>query len=143
MWSWSCAGGERRLEFETLRQRALCRLEHLGLTIRPGSVHEEEYCYIPMGGNLPDLAQRVRRPAASPCLAPQLANLALGLAQVIAVGGAAATVHPSTGYQLCRMLASSTDLASTISAELKRSDFDPDAAAAAAYRTLWPNQLRY
>ena len=73
-----------------------------------------------MGGNLPDLSQRV-----------------------IAVGGAAATVHPSTGYQLCRMLASSTELAATISSELGRADFAPDAAAAAAYRSLWPPALRY
>ena len=56
---------------------------------------EEEFCYIPMGGNLPDLSQRV-----------------------LAVGGAANTVHPATGYQLCRMLASSTDLASAISSNL-------------------------
>ena len=65
------------------------------------------------------------------------------LAQVIAFGGAAATVHPATGYQLCRMLASSTDVASTIDAELSRADFTPDAASAAAYATLWPPQLRY
>ena len=44
---------ERRLEFRTLKERALTRLDHLGLTIKPGSVHDEEYCYIPMGGNLP------------------------------------------------------------------------------------------
>lgn len=112
--------GGRRLEFSTLKQRALARLAHLGMTIKPGSVTEEEYCYIPMGGNLPELSQRV-----------------------IAVGGAAATVHPSTGYQLCRMLASSTDLAGAISAELRRPDFSPDAAAAAAYRSMWTPQLRY
>jgi len=98
----------------------MSRLSHLGMRIVPGSVHEEEYCYIPMGGNLPDLSQRV-----------------------IAVGGAAATVHPSTGYQLCRMLASATDLAATVSTELGRDDFGPDAAAAAAYRSLWTPQLRY
>lgn len=112
--------GERRLEFGTLKQRALCRLKHLGMTIRPGSVQEEEYCYIPMGGNLPDLGQRI-----------------------VAVGGAAATVHPSTGYQLCRMLASSTDLASALSAQLSSDGFDPDVAAAAGYRALWTPQLRY
>ena len=58
----------------------------------PGTIEEEEFCYIPMGGALPDLTQRV-----------------------VAVGGAAATVHPSTGYQLCRMLASSTDIATALS----------------------------
>ena len=40
-----------------------------------------------MGGALPDASQRV-----------------------VPFGGAANTVPPSTGYQLCRMLASSTDV---------------------------------
>lgn len=80
---------------------------------------EEEFCYIPMGGNLPDLSQRV-----------------------LAVGGAANTVHPATGYQLCRMLASSTDLASAISSNLK-SGASADVAAAAGYRALWTPNHRY
>ena len=37
-------------------------------------VEEEEYCYIPMGGELPDLTQRI-----------------------IGFGGAANMVHPATG----------------------------------------------
>jgi lycopene beta-cyclase len=37
-------------------------------------VEEEEYCYIPMGGELPDLTQRV-----------------------VGFGGAANMVHPATG----------------------------------------------
>ena len=106
---------ERRLEFAELKRRCELRLKHLGITVRPGTIEEEEYCYIPMGGNLPDLTQRV-----------------------VAVGGAAATVHPATGYQLCRMLASSTDLATALSSELSKGEsFDPDAAAAAGYRALW------
>jgi len=40
---------------------------------------QEEYCYIPMGGELPDRTQRV-----------------------IAFAGAANTVHPSTGYASTR-----------------------------------------
>lgn len=39
-------------------------------------VEEEEYCYIPMGGELPDLTQRV-----------------------IGFGGAANMVHPATGTE--------------------------------------------
>jgi Lycopene cyclase protein len=39
-------------------------------------VEEEEYCYIPMGGELPDLAQRV-----------------------VGFGGAANMVHPATGAE--------------------------------------------
>ena len=41
-------------------------------------VEEEEYCYIPMGGELPDLAQRV-----------------------VGFGGAANMVHPATGIVIC------------------------------------------
>jgi Lycopene cyclase protein len=41
-------------------------------------VEEEEYCYIPMGGELPDLAQRV-----------------------VGFGGAANMVHPATGAVVC------------------------------------------
>lgn len=37
-------------------------------------VEEEEYCYIPMGGELPDLTQRI-----------------------VGFGGAANMVHPATG----------------------------------------------
>lgn len=41
-------------------------------------VEEEEYCYIPMGGELPDLAQRI-----------------------VGFGGAANMVHPATGAVIC------------------------------------------
>ena len=56
------------------------------------------------------------------------------------LGGAGAMV-PSTGYQACRMLASSTDVAAALSSEL-RAGSGPDAAAAAAYRAMWPPSLR-
>ena len=108
--------GERRLGFAECKRRALRRLEHLGVALVPSTVEEEEFCYIPMGGSLPDLTQRV-----------------------VAIGGAAATVHPSTGYQLCRMLASSTEVASALNTELDQavSEFSPDRAAAAAYQRMW------
>ena len=44
----------------------------LGITVL--GVEEEEYCYIPMGGELPDLTQRI-----------------------LGFGGAANMVHPATG----------------------------------------------
>ena len=62
------------------------QFEFHGIEFDPESVREEEYCYIPMGGALPDPEQRI-----------------------VPFGGAANTVHPATGYQLCRMLCSSTD----------------------------------
>jgi len=111
--------GERRLEFEVLKQRLIKRLEFHGITYDPDSVREEEYCYIPMGGTLPDMSQRI-----------------------VPIGGAANTVHPATGYQLCRMLASSTGVAAALTTELQRPDFDPDAAAAAAHASLWPEANR-
>ena len=112
--------GARRLEFETLKRRLHARLAHLGIEYDPASVREEEYCYIPMGGALPEPSQRV-----------------------VPIGGAANTVHPATGYQLCRMLASSTQVADVLSVELRRgTEFDPDAAAAAAHAALWPRANR-
>ena len=113
--------GSRRLEFEQLKRRLIARLKHLGIKYDPESVRDEEFCYIPMGGALPDASQRV-----------------------IPFGGAAATVHPSTGYQLCRMLASCEDLIVAISASLEQSDdeFNADAAAASAHEALWPRSAR-
>jgi lycopene beta-cyclase len=59
------------------------------------------------------------------------------------VGGAANTVHPSTGYQLCRLLASSSLLANTVTQHLRSGNaYSPDAAAAAAHAALWPRRLR-
>ncbi len=40
---------KRRLSFEECKKRALRRLEFHG--IQYSDVEEEEYCYIPMGGN--------------------------------------------------------------------------------------------
>ena len=88
---------ERRLEFPLLKRRLLKRLEFHGIEFDPESVREEEYCYIPMGGALPDPEQRI-----------------------VPFGGAANTVHPATGYQLCRMLCSSTDVARALTTELRR-----------------------
>ena len=53
-----------------------------------------------------------------------------------------AFVHPATGHQLCRMLASAPLLVDALSTELRRPDFDPDAAAAAGHAALWPRANR-
>ena len=89
--------GERRLEFDTLKQRLIKRLEFHQIKYNPASVREEEYCYFPMGGCLPEPSQRI-----------------------VPFGGAANTVHPATGYQLCRMLACSGQRASRSSAPAAR-----------------------
>ena len=49
--------GERRLSFQECKKRAYRRLEHHGINVL--GVEEEEFCYIPMGGELPDLSQRL------------------------------------------------------------------------------------
>lgn len=108
--------GLRRLSFEECKRRAFLRLKHHDINVL--GVEEEEYCYIPMGGELPSLTQRV-----------------------VAFGGAANMVHPSTGYHACRMLAASTDLAAAISAGIK-SGSSPDAISASAYSALWSQQNR-
>ena len=47
--------------------------------VNVGEVFEEEFCYIPMGGDLPRKGQRV-----------------------VGIGAAGGLVHPSTGFQICR-----------------------------------------
>lgn len=103
------------LSFEECRQRCFARLKYLGVSVRPGTLSDEEFCYIPMGGPLPEPGQRV-----------------------VAFGGAAAIVHPATGYQLCRMMAASGDVAAALARELADpAGCRPDAAAAAAYEAIW------
>lgn len=59
-------------------------------------VEEVELCYIPMGGALPRKDQRV-----------------------VAFGGSAGLVHPSTGYQICRALAAAGPTAAAIAKEVR------------------------
>lgn len=103
--------GERRLTFAECKRRAMQRMEFHKMKLL--STLEEEYCYIPMGGELPDLTQRI-----------------------IAFGGAANMVHPSTGYQVNRMLAASTDVAQCIAKGLQMRRC-PDLIAASTYQQMW------
>lgn len=110
------------MDFDECRARLELRLAHLGVGVR--AVLEEELCYIPMGGALPSAYQRV-----------------------LAIGGAAGTVHAATGYMLCRMLASSAFVADEISRSLGQAAaaggaFDADGAAARVYGALWPKENR-
>eukprot|EP00929_Paragymnodinium_shiwhaense_P119911 TRINITY_DN91824_c0_g1_i1.p1 TRINITY_DN91824_c0_g1~~TRINITY_DN91824_c0_g1_i1.p1 ORF type:complete len:633 (-),score=119.20 TRINITY_DN91824_c0_g1_i1:18-1916(-) len=103
------------VSFEDCRRRCVARLQHLGVKVREGTICDEEYCYIPMGGPLPAHGQRV-----------------------VAFGAAATMVHPSTGYQLCRMMAGAGSLAACLARSLKAPGaWNPDAAAAGAYESLW------
>lgn len=105
---------ERRLSFDECKARALERLGHHKINVL--GMEEEEYCYIPMGGELPDAKQRV-----------------------IGFGGAANMVHPATGYHACRMLAASTELASVIGDNIDKS---PDYIASLAHNSIWNEKNR-
>ena len=108
--------GRRRLSFTECKRRAQKRLAYHGIKVL--NIEEEEYCYIPMGGELPERSQRV-----------------------IAFGAAANTVHPSTGYQACRMLAASTDVATEIGKGV-REGWSPDEIASRSYNAMWNKQNR-
>ena len=101
------------LSFAECKERCMTRLKYLGITVL--DVEEEEYCYIPMGGPLPAKDQRV-----------------------VAFGGAAAMVHPSTGYHLCRAMMGAGNVAKAIREELRTgASWNPDRAAARAYDAIW------
>ena len=109
------------MSFQECKDRCLQRLAYHGIEVT--TVHEEEFCYIPMGGALPAKDQRV-----------------------LAVGGAAAMVHPSTGFHLCRCLVGASDVAAVLARALAPSTKSPanlDRTAAAAYHALWsPDNVR-
>ena len=106
------------VSFQECKDRFMKRLEYLGIKVN--KITEEEYCYIPMGGALPMRDQRI-----------------------LGVGGAAATVHPSTGFHLCRCLMSATDAARAIKNELALDSPNVDRAVASAYHALWsPSNIR-
>lgn len=103
------------LSFMECKERCMTRLTYLGITAF--DIEEEEYCYIPMGGPLPSKDQRV-----------------------VGFGGAAAMVHPSTGYHLCRAMMGAGAVAKVIRDELSNVDnrgWNPDRAAARAYNAIW------
>lgn len=106
------------MSFQECKDRCFRRLEHLGIEVT--RIHEEEFCYIPMGGALPVKDQRV-----------------------IGLGGSAAMVHPSTGYHLCRMMMGASKMATAILQELSSPEPNLDRAAASAYNAIWtPENIR-
>jgi lycopene beta-cyclase len=106
------------MSFQECKDRCFKRLEHLG--IKTTKIYEEEFCYIPMGGALPQRDQRI-----------------------FGFGGAAAMVHPSTGYHLCRCLMGATDAARVIKDELKSTNPNIDRAVGSAYHAIWsPGNVR-
>jgi flavin-dependent dehydrogenase len=96
--------------FDDLKARLEARMRHLGIKVK--RVEEEEFCLIPMGGSLPKHPQRV-----------------------LAVGGTAGMVHPSTGFAVSRLLGAAPTVADAIVDALARpTDKAARAAAAVAKR---------
>ncbi|XP_010271593.1 PREDICTED: capsanthin/capsorubin synthase, chromoplastic-like [Nelumbo nucifera] len=77
------------LPYMEVKRRMVARLRHLGIRVK--RVFEDEKCLIPMGGPLPRIPQRV-----------------------MAIGGTAGLVHPSTGYMVARTMALAPVLAEAI-----------------------------
>nr|ATD53293.1 lycopene beta-cyclase [Heterosiphonia pulchra] len=103
------------MDFDQLKARLYKRLAYNGIEVE--SVLDEEFCLIPMGGPMPDLRQRV-----------------------VAFGGAAALVHPATGYMIARALKLADDAAEIIMQEM-RHDTDADSTAHRIWDRIW-NQGR-
>nr|ATD53282.1 lycopene beta-cyclase [Gracilaria chouae] len=99
------------MDFDLLKERLYKRLNYYGIQVE--QVLEEEFCYIPMGGEKPDLDQRV-----------------------IAFGGAAAFVHPATGYMIARALKRANQTAQIIVDELERGG-DPDDVSRRIWNSIW------
>ena len=101
-----------------LRQRLERRLAHRGVALL--ELHHEEFCLFPMNLPLPHLDQ-----------------------PVLAFGGAAAMVHPASGYLVGALLRRAGGLARAIAAELTA--LEPTSVAtlaAAGWQALWPAEMR-
>ena len=103
------------LDIERCRERLDLRLAALGW--RLGAPEEIERCYIPMGGPEP-----------------------VGPQRVVPVGGAAAAVHPATGYMIANVLRSGPQLAGALHAV--RDARDPAAWSRAAWQTMMSTDRR-
>ncbi len=104
------------MSFDELKRRLYKRLEHDG--VRVAHVHEVEHSLIPMGGALPSANQRV-----------------------VAFGGAAAFVHPATGYMIARALSLAGPVAGGICDALQRGDEGADALSRAIWRRTWSERM--
>lgn len=99
------------MDFEELKQRLYKRLNYYGVEV--SEVLDEEFCLIPMGGEMPKLRQRV-----------------------VAFGGAAALVHPATGYMIARALKLADQAAAIIAKELSEGG-NADETAHRIWDRLW------
>ncbi|KRO93837.1 MAG: lycopene cyclase [cyanobacterium BACL30 MAG-120619-bin27] len=104
--------------YATLKQRLERRLAHRGVAIE--QVEHEEFCLFPMNLPLPDLDQ-----------------------PVLAFGGAAAMVHPASGYLVGALLRRAPVLAAAVAVRLRAEPAaDSLQLAQAGWQALWPPELR-
>jgi lycopene cyclase-like protein len=104
--------------YATLKQRLERRLAHRGVAIE--HVEHEEFCLFPMNLPLPDLDQ-----------------------PVLAFGGAAAMVHPASGYLVGALLRRAPVLAAAVAARLRAEPAaDSLQLAQVGWQALWPPELR-
>jgi lycopene cyclase-like protein len=105
--------GRPAVPLAVLRERLQRRLSALEIHVTPPPA--EERCWIPMGGPVPDMRQRV-----------------------VGFGGAAGMVHPATGYLLTRVLERAPHLADTVATGLRAPGASPARVAEAAWHAVWP-----
>lgn len=105
------------LPFPLLRQRLERRLAHRGVTV--AEVVHEEFCLFPMNPPLPDRRQRV-----------------------VGFGGAAAMVHPASGYLVGSLLRRAPQLGAAVAGGLERG-LTGAALAHVAWEGVWPADLRW
>lgn len=103
------------MEFDVLKRRLYKRLAFYGVEV--ADVHDEEFCIIPMGGGKPSMQQRV-----------------------VAFGGAAAFVHPATGYMIARALTLAERVGEGIANELIVGG-GVDDLAERVWRLTWNDQM--
>ncbi|MBW4530813.1 MAG: lycopene cyclase family protein [Aphanothece saxicola GSE-SYN-MK-01-06B] len=103
--------------FDVLQQRLHRRLAQRGVAVL--EVEHEEFCLFPMNLPLPDLQQ-----------------------PVLGFGGAAAMVHPASGYMVGALLRRAPAVASAVAVAMADAAAPSALLARAGWQALWPPALR-
>jgi lycopene beta-cyclase/lycopene epsilon-cyclase len=104
--------------YAVLKQRLERRLAHRGVAI--SAVEHEEFCLFPMNLPLPDLDQ-----------------------PLLGFGGAAAMVHPASGYLVGSLLRRAPAVAAAVAAAMADPAAPSAALARAGWQALWPEPERF
>lgn len=121
----TCLASKEAMPFDLLKKKLMSRLNTMG--IRVIRTYEEEWSYIPVGGSLPNTAQK---------------NLAFG--------AAASMVHPATGYSVVRSLSEAPKYASVIANILNQGQMrdklyqfrSNENISMQAWNVLWPQERK-